>query len=91
MAEERLLEGVRGKAVRKVYINPKELKSVEYFWHIEVNPTEKNTSSLKLAQFDEYIQKIIAIFTPFGKMPNLDYLAERQAILQGEDPRKIFV
>ena len=90
MAEERLLEGVRGKAVRKVYINPKELKSVEYFWHIEVNPTEKNTSSLKLAQFDEYIQKIIAIFTPFGKMPNLDYLAERQAILQGEDPRKIW-
>lgn len=90
MAEERLLEGVRGKPVRKIYLNPKELKAVDYFWHIEVNPTEKNTSSLKLAQFDEYIQKILAMFVPLGKVPNIDYLAERQAILQGEDPRKIW-
>jgi len=30
------------------------------------------------------------MFVPLGKMPNIDYLAERQAILQGEDPRKIW-
>ena len=90
MAEENILEAVRGKPVRKIYINPKELRAVNYNWYIDVNPTEKNTSSLKLAQFDEYIQKIIGIFVPLGKSPNLDYLAERQAILQGEDPRKIW-
>jgi len=90
LAEEKLLEKVKGRPVRKMYMNPKELRSIDYNWHIEINPTEKNTSSLKQAQFDEYIQKIIGIFAPLGKVPNLDYLAERQAVLQGEDPRKIW-
>jgi hypothetical protein len=90
LAEEEILEAVRGRPVSKVYLDPQELRAIDYRWSIEINPTEKNTSSLKLAQFDEYIQKLLAMFVPLGKMPNIDYLAERQAILQGEDPRKIW-
>ncbi len=90
MAEEKLMGQMMGKKVEKIYLNPKELKSVDYYWHIEVVPTEKNTSALKAASFDEFVQKIMSLFIPLGKMPNLDYLAERMSILQGEDPNRLF-
>ncbi len=90
VAEEELLSKKANKPVRKVYINPKILREMDYHWYVEIIPTEKDTSQLKLAMFEETIQKMIGIFMPAGKTPNFDYLADRWALLAGENPDKLF-
>lgn len=89
-AEEQLLSMRRNKKIKKNYINSELLKTVDYNWYIEITPTENNSSALKLAQFEETIQKMMTIFAPIGKVPNIDYLAERWTILSGEDPDRVW-
>ena len=89
-AEEQLLSELNNREYRKHYINPKLLNSLDYNWYIEIVPTEKNTSELKVAMFEDMVQKMMAMFIPLGKMPNLDYIATRWATLQGEDPNRLF-
>lgn len=89
-AEEKLLTQITGKPVEKIYINAEELAAVDYYWDVEVVPTEKQTSSLKIALFDEFVASITKNYVPFGKVPSWDYLAERATILRGEDPSKIW-
>jgi len=89
-AEEELIKKATGKNVRRNYINPKILKGMELKWFVNVTPTEKSSNALKQAQFEESVQKALAIFAPLGKMPNLDYLATRWATNQGEDPDRFW-
>lgn len=89
-AEEDILTEYKGKPIRKVYVNPKLLKNLKYTWQVVVTPTEKNTDDLKAAMFEEFLQKIFTIFMPAGKIPNMDYLAERFAQVNDEDPDQIW-
>lgn len=89
-AEEQLLSMRRKRKIKKNYVNSEMLKTIDYYWYIEITPTENNSSALKLAQFEETIQKMMTIFAPIGKTPNVDYLAERWTVLAGEDPDKVW-
>lgn len=89
-AEEKLLSQLNNREYRKHYINPNVLGSIDYNWYIEITPTEKSTSELKVAMFEDMVQKMFNLFVPFGKTPNIDYLATRWATLQGEDPNRLF-
>jgi hypothetical protein len=89
-AEEELKRKITGKAYRKAYINPKVMRSIKYKWFTNVTPTQKQSDALKQAQFEESVQKAIAIFAPLGKMPNTEYLATRWATNQGENPEQFW-
>ena len=90
MAEEDLMFGRTGKKVRKIYINPKALRNVKYKWKINIEPTEKNTGMLKAAKFEEMIAKIFQMFVPLGIIPNMEYLKHRLAVLNNENPGKLW-
>jgi len=40
--------------------------------------------------FTDYLKETLSIFAPLGKVPNLDYMADRHAIVNNEDPNKIW-
>jgi hypothetical protein len=89
-AEEELTKEVTGKNVRKAYINPKILKSMDYHWYLDITPVPKEDNALKVAQFTETVQTAIGLFAPLGKVPNLDYLGQRFAVLNKEDPDRFW-
>ena len=89
-AEADLISYKRKKNVKLHKINPKELKGLKYRWEINTVPTEKNTSDLEAALFSDYMKESLAIFAPLGKVPNLDYLASRHALVNDEDPNQIW-
>lgn len=89
-AEENIKKMTTGKNYRKVYINPKTLKQMELTWFIEINPTQKTSNALRRAQFEETIQKMLALFAPLGKMPNIEYLSEKWAQHAELDPERIW-
>ena len=89
-AEADLISYKRKKNVQLHKINPKELKNLKYRWEINTIPTEKNTSDLKAALFSDYMKETLAIFAPLGKVPNIDYLADRHALVNQEDPNRIW-
>ncbi|MCK4500206.1 hypothetical protein KAU11_06885, partial [Candidatus Babeliales bacterium] len=90
MAEEDLIEMRTGEKVRKSYVSPKALAAIKYQWHVNVVPTEKNSGMLKAAKFEEFVGKAQAILMPLGKMLNADYVGDRMAIYNEENPEKIF-
>lgn len=90
MAEEELYKETTGRHVRIHKINPKVLKNLKYKWEVNCIPVEKNSSMVKAAMFTDFLKETMAIFAPLGKMPNMDYLGDRYAIVNNEDPTKIW-
>lgn len=90
IAEEDLLSEVKGKPIRKVYINPKLLQNLKYSWKVVITPTEKETDDLKAAMFDEFLTKVLTVFAPAGKQPDMNYLGDRFAQVNDEDPDKVW-
>ena len=89
MAEEDMMTRARGYNVRKIYLNPKELSTVKYNWHIIITPTEKETSELKRVLLIQNIQDLAAIFGI--QSLNMEHLKERVASAMKEDPGKLFL
>jgi len=89
-AEEELLSEKKMKPIRKIYLNPKMMKALRVTWQVIITPTEKSTDDLKAAMFEEFVQKIFGVFVPAGKMPNIDYLADRFAQVNHEDPDQVW-
>jgi len=89
-AEAELMSFKRKKNVQLHKIDPKKLKNLKYRWEINTVPTEKNTSDLKAALFSDYMKETLAIFAPLGKIPNIDYMADRHAMVNKEDPNRIW-
>ena len=78
-----------GMPVKKVIVNPSILRSIKYKWYIEIVPTEKNTSELKMALFKD---KIMDAGTLFGVQSlNLEALKGRYAQLAQEDEDVLFI
>lgn len=89
-AEEELRKELTGRETRVNYLDVNRFRGIRYNWYIEIVPGEKNTSSLKIAQFKEMVSDMFGMFIPLGKMPNVEYLATRYAVLNGENPDKIW-
>jgi len=89
-AGEKAIKQATGKNVRINHISVKDLTQMRFTWFINIVPTEKDSGMLKAAKFEEFVEKILKVLAPLGKMPNIDYIAERLAIVNGEDPEKFF-
>jgi hypothetical protein len=90
LAEEQLLENKMQRKVRKTYVNAEIYKVAKFIWKVTVVPVEKQTNLLKAAMFEDSVQKAAAIFLPLGKRPNIDYWAERWAVLNDENPDRFW-
>lgn len=89
-AEEDILTQIKGKKIRKNYINPEVWKAAKYTYFISVESVEKDSNVLRAARFEETLGKALQLFAPFGKIPNMEYAAERVATLNGENPEKFW-
>jgi len=57
--EEEKLSKEESQPVRKIVLNPTELKKADYIWYIEVFPKEKESSELQKVLFDGMVQRIM--------------------------------
>jgi hypothetical protein len=88
MAEEELLTQKRGVPVRKIYIDPEDLKKIKYKFFVKVTPSERDPSELKAIMFEESMAKAMQFFP---ESINRDYVKQQWAVHQKLDPRKMFV
>lgn len=85
-AEEDLLSSLRGEPIRKIYVNPSALKNIRHKFHIEIVPSEKQTSELRKAQFEETGIKMLQLFP---ETTNREYIQKQMAINADLDPDKV--
>lgn len=85
-----ILTQYRGKKTKVVHLSVPELQALKYNFFVTVVPTEKETSELRAARFEESMMKALQIFPPLGKQLNLDYLGTRWAQHNDEDPERLF-
>ena len=91
MAEEELLGRVRGKKIRKTVLSPKQVRKMARYWKITVTPVEKSTNELNKVLFKEYLADVLNLSQLTGRQVNVEHLLDRHAILNGEDPEKIWL
>lgn len=89
MAEEEFLSKASNIPTRKIYLNPKELKSLQANWFITVTPTEKDSSALDRTLYTQNLGQAAQIFGP--QSLNMPYHKRRFAILNKEDPDQYFL
>lgn len=85
-----ILSKYRGKKTKVAHLSVPELQALKYVFFVTVVPTEKETSELRAARFEESMMKALQIFPPLGKQLNLDYLGTRWAQHNDEDPERLF-
>ena len=86
---ERGEEDQKGYPVRKIFINPKELKNANLYWYIIVTAKEKESSPFFKAMFKEMLIDIQSMMN-FGSMPNKEGLEEEFARVWGKSRYKLF-
>ncbi len=88
-AEAKLMSTPK-RTIQKVYLNPKMIKGnfLKWLFKINITPTEKETTQLEGAMFDERVMKYKQTYGP--ESTNDEYCKQRSAILAGEDPKKMF-
>lgn len=87
--EEILSKDIYHEPVRKVYMNPKILRTLPYRWYMTIVPSEKNSSELDRILF---VQDITQGINLFGREAfNQGYLKEQWAIRTKMDPNKLFI
>lgn len=82
-------EEEKGVPVRKIYINPKELRNAKLHWYIVVNSTQRESSPLFKAMFREMLNDLIAL-TQIGSVPNREGVEEEFAKVWGKPRSKLF-
>ncbi len=85
--EEDRLEGIFGKPVRVLALNPKEIQEVKYTWIINVHPKEKKSSELNKLIF----QEMVVGGMNMGLQFNPEFLKQKYADLWEEDVQKMFL
>jgi len=89
-AESRILSKVKGMRIQKDYVNPVIFRqALKYFWKIDVVPTPKSDSALRIAQFSEFVKNAMALSQALGVPLQGEEIMRRMAILNDEDPDKI--
>lgn len=88
-AENELLSDRMGRPVRKAYIDPKILKSLNLMFKIEVTPHEQNNDELERAQFLDAVTVGYNLFGPDAF--NQAFLKAKFARLNKESKNEMFV
>lgn len=86
---ERSQEKEKGMPVRKIYLNPTELKAAGILWYIVINSKERESSPFFKAMFREMLGDMLTIMQ-FGSVPNKDGLEEEFARVWGKPRNKFF-
>lgn len=89
MREEDYLSVGQEKPVRFTYIDPEWLRNLNANWFVSITPTEKDTSELNRVLFMKNITEGMQLFGP--QAFNIEYLKQRWAILNKEDPNRLFI
>jgi hypothetical protein len=87
-AEEELTSRSMKKNTRITYLNSEQLTSVSAYWFFRVVPTQKDNTEIRVAMFNESLEKAMVLFQ--GQL-NMAYWQNRWAIINGEDPNKAFM
>lgn len=82
-------EDTRGFPIRKIFMNPDDMKKNVQNWYIIVTPREKDTSSTNKLLFREQITDMLSLMQ-FGARPNVSGLEDEYAKVWGKDKSKIF-
>lgn len=85
MAEEELMGGPSGE-FRKVYLNPEMLKTLEYFFYVTINPTEKSSDDVDRVLFSQDVAEGFQLFGP--QSFNMDWVKDQWALKKGWDADK---
>lgn len=78
-----------GKPVRKIFINPTQIRDAKMIFYWRINPKEKESSPLFKFMFREKLNDMIALMR-LGSRPNIDGLEEELARIWGVSRNKLF-
>ena len=84
------MEKEKGCPIRRIYIDPEQLKVAKLRWYIVINPREKETSAFYKLLFREELQDMLTLTQNFGSIPNKDGLEEKFSIVYQENRNKLF-
>lgn len=83
------MEKEKGFPVRRIYIDPDELKIAKLRWYVVINPREKETSAFYKLLFREELADIQSM-QQFGSVPNKDGLEEEFSRVYQKNRTKMF-
>lgn len=86
---ERKEEKERGMPIRKIFLNPTELKAAGILWYLVVNTKERESSPFFKLIFREMLSDMLTLLQ-FGSVPNKDGLEEEFARVWGKPRNKLF-
>lgn len=86
---ERAEEEERGVPIRKIFINPENLKNAGFTWYIVVNARERESSPFFKAMFRELLADMTQMMQ-FGSMPNKEGLEDELSRIWGKPRNKLF-
>jgi len=86
----RILTAKRGKTTKVYHLSAPELRNLKYIFYFNTVPTERETSEVRAARFEESLGKALAIFPVLGKQLNVDHVAQRWATHNKENPDVYF-
>lgn len=85
--EEKLKEKT-GRDIRFSFMDGDAVRNLEATWKVDVVPTEKTSSEIDRVLFSQTLMQGMQMFGP--QSFNMEYAKERWAILNKEDPDKMF-
>lgn len=85
--EEKLKEKT-GRDIRFSFMDGDAVRNLESTWKVDVVPTEKTSSEIDRVLFTQSLGQAMQLFGP--QALNMEYAKERWAILNKEDPDRLF-
>jgi hypothetical protein len=82
-------EKEKGFPVRRIYIDPEELKVAKLRWYVVINPREKETSAFYKLLFREELTDIMTLMQ-LGSVPNKEGLEEEFSRVYQKNRSKVF-
>lgn len=82
-------EKEKGFPVRRIYLDPEELKIAKLRWYVVINPREKETSAFYKLLFREELNDIMTMMQ-LGSVPNKDGLEEEYSRVYQKNRSKVF-
>lgn len=79
----------RGKPVRKIFLNPGDLKAAELIWYIVTVPKEQESSAMNKLMFRELLADVISL-TQLGSRPDITALEEHFARVWNLPKSRVF-
>lgn len=84
-------EALRGFPVKKIFMNPDEMRKNVREWYIVINPREKDTTMTDKLMFREMLTDLSNISIITGNRPNPDIIEDEFARVFQKDRSKIFM